>query len=132
MLTDYLVYVGIFDGLVFGVIGLKFLTSSLQKNAVKTDIPLAKIDLKKLSALSKPAKPVTVSEEIAEVVKKEPKADGLSSLISETRKNSKTCSTCAAYTTFFDIGRFKQEGMTSVGVISHLDTKHSAQGNVDA
>ena len=134
MASDYLMYVGIFDGLIFGLIGLKFLMSSLQKSAIKPGVIFAKAETETPivpAKASKSSKPVTVADEIAEIAKKELKVDGLSSLIAETRKNAKTCSVCAAYTTFHDIGRFKQEGMTSSGVISHLDTKHKAQGSTD-
>ena len=136
MLSDLLVYVAIFDGIVVGVVGVKFLLASTSKKNVATT-PLSVEAVK----FVKPAKTTKVNtktpelhleEDMTDLTKgKDAKVDGLAVLIAETRKNSGVCSVCSAYTSYFDSGKFKHEGMTSAGVISHLDAKHKAQSDSD-
>lgn len=136
MISDLLMYVAIFDGIVIGVIGVKFLLVSTSKKGVVT--APSSVEATKFV---KPTKTIKINtktpelhleEDMTDLAKgKDAKIDGLAVLIAETRKNSGVCSVCSAYTSYFDSGKFKHEGMTSAGVISHLDAKHKAQSDSD-
>jgi len=126
MMIDVLMLIGVFDGVIIGCLALIYIFKSLsglrRQPLTPVVAPVVIADVKKKMTKKVDTAAATVVE-----VPKSPKtdrADGLSLLITETRKNSKACSVCGAYTTFYDNGKFIQEGMTSTGVINHLDIVH--------
>jgi len=123
---NFLILVGIFDGLLVGFAIVYFVLKSTKSKATsKREIVPTTVELPK----PKSVRPKVVREAAVEVaaVPQVPKSntdDGLGLLIDEARKHSKECSICGAYVVFYDKGKFKSEGMTSSGVIAHLDTSH--------
>jgi len=131
---NFLMLVGIFDCLLAGFAIVYFvLKSSKPKVVPKREVVITPTVVPVIvePPKAKVVKPKVVKEAAVVVatpqVSTTPKVfvdDGLGLLIDEARKHTKECSVCGAYVVFYDKGRFKSEGMTSSGVIAHLDTSH--------
>jgi hypothetical protein len=125
---NFLMGVGIVDGLLVAGAIVYFVLKSIKPKVVskKELVSTPVVEPPKVKDL----KPRVTKEAVAVAATSLPSTpkvnadDGLVLLIDETRKHSKECSVCGAYVVFYDKGKFKSEGMTSGGIIAHLDASH--------
>jgi hypothetical protein len=126
-MLNYLIDVGILDGLAILFAIVYFILRSTRGakavNEVKNVVVAPQIPVatkkSKASATSVVNEPKVVPPKVVL-----PPDDGLGVLVETARKNSDKCSVCAAYTIFYDKGRFKAEGMTASGMMAHFDASH--------
>ena len=125
-MLNYLIDIAVLDGLaiLFAIVYcvLRSMRGSKATNEVKSAIVAPQIPVvakKSRASVTASAEPKTVPQKIVL-----PPDDGLGVLVETARKNSDKCSVCAAYTIFYDKGRFKAEGMTASGMMAHFDASH--------
>ena len=125
-MLNYLIDVGVLDGLtiLFAIVYFVLRSTKSVKtvNEVKTAVVAPQVPV----AVVKKSRTASIVNEPKIVPQKVvlPPDDGLGVLVETARKNSDKCSVCAAYTIFYDKGRFKAEGMTASGMMAHFDASH--------